>query len=210
MEHINLTTQPVSRETFSKADDILGHHHEKIELYLDRLLWWNKRINLVSRNVPRETIAEHIRHSLLIASLPPFQSASTIVDAGTGGGLPGIPLAISHPDKHFILNDIVSKKCMAMKQMVRKIGLSNVAISDSSIEKVSLKERYLLISKHAFKVNELLEMTRLHPWDTMILYKGLEFSEELQGVSAPLNISTFDLSAEADFYREKALVVIQR
>lgn len=210
MEHHQITHHTVSCETFEETDLLFEKYHQELEKYLDRLLWWNKRINLVSRNVPRETVRQHIQHSLLLSQLDVFQLANIIVDAGTGGGLPGIPLAITHPDKYFILNDIISKKCLAMKQIVQKLKLENIEISDSSIENIEQENPFLLISKHAFKINELYEMTPHLPWENMVFYKGLNFENELENIEEPLKVESYDLSRESDFYKDKALVVVSR
>jgi 16S rRNA (guanine527-N7)-methyltransferase len=210
VEHHTITTKNVSRETFKKNQKIFEKHHGLLDTYLGQLLWWNKRINLVSRNVPRETIMEHIFHSLLICQLEVFQSAETILDAGTGGGLPGLPLAITHPQKQFYLNDIVSKKCLATKQMVRKLGVENIQVVDASIHDVQQNGPFLLISKHAFKINDLYEMTAHLPWDAIVLLKGKEFKEELSGIDNPLLITSYDLSVAGDFYKGKTLIKIER
>nr|WP_286669215.1 RsmG family class I SAM-dependent methyltransferase [Fodinibius salicampi] len=200
----------VSRETFSNTDQLLEKYKPKIETYIDRLFWWNKRINLVSRDVSRETILEHIRHSLLLAQFESFTESQIIVDAGTGGGLPGLPLAITHPEKRFILNDIVSKKCMVLKQIARKLAINNTETIDVTIKNVQVQDPFLLISKHAFKINDLYKMTAHLPWSTMILYKGGNFKSELEGIEEPLDIQSIELSPGGDFYSGKALIIINR
>jgi 16S rRNA (guanine527-N7)-methyltransferase len=210
VEHHQISFHTVSRETFEAVDRLFKKNQDLLEKYLGQLLWWNKRVNLVSRNVPRETVKEHIRHSLLLSQLDVFQSAKQIVDAGTGGGLPGIPLAITHPKKQFVLNDIVSKKCLAMKQMLHGLGLKNTSIFDGSVEDLEQTVPFLLISKHAFKINELYEMTAHLPWQKMVFYKGIDFEDELSGIDKTLKIESYDLSKESEFYEDKALVVISR
>ena len=210
MEHSNISTQAVSRETFSNTDKLIEKFKDDLSAYLDQLFWWNERINLVSRDVSRETVWEHIRHSLLLSQFNTFKSAKIIVDAGTGGGLPGMPLAITHPNKHFVLNDLVTKKCLAMKQMAKKLKLKNLGIVDGSIKDFAHDEEFLLISKHAFKINDLYEMTSSLPWSEMIFYKGSDFKDELTGIPDQLNITTHELSGISEFYQGKAIVVISR
>ena len=210
MEHSNIISETVSRETFRHADQLITKHQQKLDKYLDLLLWWNDRVNLVSRDVSRETIREHIRHSLLISELPIFKSANIVVDAGTGGGLPGIPLAITHPKKHFVLNDLVTKKCLAMKQMAKKLELTNIGIVDGSIEEFSYDDSFLLISKHAFKIDQLYQMTSALPWESMVFYKGSEFDDELNGIHSLFKIRSYDLSGESEFYHGKAIVTVSR
>lgn len=210
MEQHHIIRKNVPRETFGQIDEIIAKNHNELKSYLDKLLWWNKRVNLVSRDVPRETIREHIRHSLLLSQLQSFQENKLFIDAGTGGGLPGLPLAITHPDKHFILNDLVTKKCLAMKQIAGDLDLKNIGIIDGSIEDLHHGEECILISKHAFKINNLLKKTSHLSWKKMILYKGLDFEDELQAVSDSLNITCFDLSNESEFYRGKAIIIIEK
>lgn len=209
MEH-QISKQQVSRETFSLTDELILDNQEALEEYLDQLLWWNDRVNLISRDVSRETIWEHIRHSLLLSQFEAFESAEIVVDAGTGGGLPGIPLAITHPKKHVILNDLVTKKCLAMKQIAKKIGLENIGIIDGSIEELTHDEPFLLISKHAFKINELYKMTASLSWKTIVFYKGSDFEDELDAIPESLLIESYDLSSGSEFYEGKALVFAAR
>lgn len=210
MEHQHISHRTVPRETFSQTDNLIDSFREQLTNYLNQLLWWNERVNLVSRNVSRETVWEHIRHSLLLSQFEVFQTANIIVDAGTGGGLPGIPLAITHPEKHFLLNDLVTKKCLAMKQIVKKLGLQNLGIVDGSIEELTHDEEFLLISKHAFKINELYKMTSSLPWSTMAFFKGSDFKDELEGISEQLEIEVHNLSEQSEFYRGKAVVIVGR
>lgn len=210
MEQHQISRHTVSRETFSKSDALLEKYRSAIEEYLDLLLWWNRRINLVSRDVSRETLMEHVRHSLLLVQFEAFQEAGLIVDAGTGGGLPGIPLAIASPEKQFILNDIVSKKVIALREMVRMLGLDQVVCQDRPVERLSVDDPFLLISKHAFKINQLWRMVNDKPWVSMVFYKGLNFEIELEEIDEPLNLECHDLSNGSEFYKGKALVVINK
>lgn len=209
MEHHNISTHTVSRETYQKALQLYQSHESRLSTYIDRLLWWNERINLVSRNVSRGTIKEHLIHSLLLSQIKAFKSSELIIDAGTGGGLPGLPLAITHPQKEFLLNDIVSKKCLAVKQMIRKLGLNNTQVRDGSIQKVQSNNPFTLISKHAFKINDLYKLISHLPWESIILYKGLDFKAELEGISSPLQINSYNLSNIDSFYEGKAIMVIR-
>lgn len=183
-----------------------------METYLDKLLWWNQKINLVSRDVSRETIWEHIRHSLVVTGLESYQQASLVVDAGTGGGLPGLPLAIVSPEKRFLLNDIVTKKMMAAKQMIRELSLQNVTVLDRSVEDLNIEVPFLLISKHAFKMEDLYKMTKNKPWSHMVFYKGINFEPELEAIEDPLTVSVHDLYHESSqsFYKEKALIEVSK
>ncbi|MEX0608723.1 MAG: RsmG family class I SAM-dependent methyltransferase [Balneolaceae bacterium] len=195
------------------AIQLVKVHRGKLEYYADRLLWWNKKINLISRSVSRETVMKHIEHSLVLSQAEAFHQAKKIIDSGTGGGLPGIPLAIIFQDKEFLLNDIVEKKLMACKNMTRDLNLQNVKTNSSSIKDVGLDADSLLISKHAFKINELFAMIKDKEWNNILLLKGAnEVKTELEGIEEQLRISVFKLEDVSDsgFYKGKAMVEIQR
>jgi len=203
----------VPRETFEATEQIIGVKKERLDLYVDQLFWWNQKINLISRDVSRETIWEHIRHSLLLGQFRVFKQYEFIVDTGSGGGLPGIPLAIAYPRKKMVLNDIVSKKIMAVKQIVRKLSLSNAATSDSPIQDIKLDaDEFFLVSKHAFKINQLYKYTAHLPWSAIALYKSIQIDNELEGLGIPLDITVYNLypNSGQDFYKGKGIIIIRR
>jgi len=207
-----ISVENVSRETFSTVDRIISRNQEAIDDYIRQLLWWNKRINIISRNVPRETIREHIRHSLILTQFSSYKDAKSIVDAGTGGGLPGIPLALANHEKNFILNDINFKKTVALKQIIRKLSLQNASVENCSIADLQIKDPFLLISKHAFQINQLIRMIRPLNWEKILFFKGKNIESELEGIDVPLTVSIFDLFTKEnkEFYGGKAIISIAR
>ncbi|MAO66526.1 MAG: hypothetical protein CL666_16165 [Balneola sp.] len=191
---------------------LLSDYDEKFKEYADQLLWWNDKVNLVSRGVSRETVLNHVEHSLTISFSQLFQGAAQIIDAGSGGGLPGVPLGVAHPEKEILLNDIVSKKIMACKQIAYKMGLKNVSTKIGSIEAVEMTKDALVVSKHAFKINDLMRFLHDKEWKGVVLLKGNnEIEEELEGVDDPLKINVLSLeSFQNSFYDGKALVEITK
>ncbi len=102
------------------------------ELYLD----WNTKINLVSRKDAEYMMEKHILHSLAIAKVIQFKNGTKVLDVGTGGGFPGIPLAIMFPNAKFHLVDSIGKKIMVVKDIAQQLNLSNVTAEQIRAEKV--------------------------------------------------------------------------
>lgn len=205
-----VTYIPISTQSLKGLNSLLDKNHVKLNLYAEQLLWWNNKVNLVSRSVSHETILEHIKHSLLISTLESFQNSPEIIDTGTGGGLPGIPLSICFPEKNFLLNDIVSKKLMVVKQIISKIRLKNTLTNSASIANVDV-EKSLIITKHAFKIFELTTFLEGQDWERIIFLKGeKEVEQELIRINDPLDVvvHTLDKVIESDFYKGKSIVEV--
>lgn len=212
MEH-EIKYSSLSEEEAGSTRELYQSKKALFSEYIDRLMWWNKKINLVSRDVSRETITQHVKHSLMIAGSRLYKDAILITDSGTGGGLPGIPLAIASPEKEILLNDVVSKKVMACKHMASGLLLKNISSSSLSIEEVEMHDPTLVISKHAFKINDLIALLGDKNWNGIILLKGKEeVEQELEGLKEPLKINIIDLYAgfQDEFYRGKAMVEIEK
>jgi 16S rRNA (guanine527-N7)-methyltransferase len=212
VEH-QITHLDLSPGIAENTQQIFSEKRAAFEDYIDRLLWWNKKINLVSRDVSRETILRHVEHSLVISGSGLLKGAEQIIDSGTGGGLPGIPLAIVWPEKRVLLNDVVSKKVMACKHISSGLKLKNIDAVADSVKNIEIKNRAVIVSKHAFKINDLLEMIREKPWKDIVLLKGGdEVRQELPGINEKLMIKIIDLEPGFGhpFYQGKAMVEISK
>ena len=195
------------------SDRLLEKHKTQLEEYANHLLWWNSKVNLISRDVSHETLANHIRHSLLIGSTTFFRQADHIIDTGSGGGLPGIPLAICFPEKTFLINDIVTKKVMAVKNMAQKLALNNVEVFAGSVENAPIKTGDLVITKHAFKVNQLVDYLIEKEWSKIVFLKGAEEGvEEINKtvVSLDATIYKLDHSSLREFYLGKSIIEVAK
>jgi 16S rRNA (guanine527-N7)-methyltransferase len=164
----------VEKEMLANARKLYSKNSELLESYIDHLLEWNSKINLVSRNVSRETVREHVVHSLIPIELGLISDIDEWVDSGTGGGLPGVPLAIVFPEKKFYLNDNVRKKMKAVSDITKSLSLENIEILAKSISLVGLKTGAGIVTKHAFKIDDLLRLTKKKPWKKVVMWKGVE------------------------------------
>lgn len=197
-------------EYLLKSFELFNKNNEQLQEYINLLLWWNQKINLVSRNVSRETLEEHVIHSLIPSGMGILNGTDCIVDAGTGGGLPGIPLSIIYPEKRFILNDIVVKKMMAVKQIARDLNLSNTEVQPGSIEKIDIKSPFLIVTKHAFEIVALHQMVKSKQVNKIVFYKGCSDAvveiNKLEHLNSELY--SFQFGDEYKFYADKCIAVV--
>lgn len=203
----------IDLETLSQARNLYSAHEKEMEEYLDALLEWNEKINLVSRNVSRETVREHVIHSLLPIPLGLLKRHDKWVDSGTGGGLPGVPLAICEKEIEWYLNDNVRKKMKAVGDIVDSIQLSNAEIVAKSISLIDLEKGTGIVTKHAFKIKDLLRLLGDSPWQTILMWKGVEDVEpEVRRAHKDLNVTVyeFDFGKDEPFYEGKGIVKIER
>ena len=182
---------------------------EKLEtLYQD----WNLKINVVSRKDIDELYLRHVLHALGIAKVMRFKPGSSIMDVGTGGGFPGIPLAILHPECQFHLVDSIAKKIKVVDEVVAGTALSNVKTSHSRVEDID--ETYDFIVSRAVAamptfvrwVKGKIKRSQNHELKNGILYlKGGDLSEELESYT---NATIYDLKSyyEEDFFDTKKVV----
>lgn len=178
------------------------------ELYKD----WNLKINVVSRKDIDELYVRHVLHSLGIAKIIEFKSGSKVMDVGTGGGFPGLPLAILFPETQFHLVDSIGKKIKVVNEVAQGLGLQNVKTTHGRVEDV--KDTYdFIVSRAVAQMETFVRWTRgriakkqQHELKNGILYlKGGDLTEELKKYTSA---KIYDLSTyfEEDFYDTKKVV----
>ena len=148
---------------------------------------WNSKINVVSRKDIEQLNTRHILHSLGIAKIMEFNTNADILDVGTGGGLPGIPLAILYPNVNFHLIDVIGKKIKVVQSIVDEIGLKNVTAQQIKAQDVTKKYDFI-VSRAVCKMADLHLWTKnktkkdhLHDLQNGILcLKGGDLTEELE------------------------------
>lgn len=180
------------------------------ELYKE----WNAQINVISRKDIDELYLRHVLHSLGIAKVQPFLPKANILDIGTGGGFPGIPLAILFPETNFYLVDSIGKKIKVVNEVVTALGLKNVRAEHMRAENVK-GEFDFIVSRAVTKMDDFVKWTRkkiakkkLHELKNGILYlKGGDLSVELENFP---NATLYDLTTyfEEDFFETKKVVHI--
>lgn len=149
---------------------------------------WNAKINVISRKDIQELYVKHVLHSLGIAKVMPFQPGASILDVGTGGGFPGIPLAILFPDTQFYLIDVIAKKIKVVQEVVQGLGLKNVRAEQKRAELVDEKFDFI-VSRAVTNMTDFVSWIRYkthkenqHAFENGVLYlKGGDLTEELSG-----------------------------
>jgi len=129
---------------------------------------WNNQINVISRKDIDQLYPKHVLHSLSIAAIADFKSGSRIIDIGTGGGFPGIPLAIFYPDVEFVLCDSINKKLNVVREISKAIGLANVSVEWKRAEEIKQKNSFDFAISRA-----VAPLGKLWRWSSPLIRKGV-------------------------------------
>ncbi|WP_347050548.1 16S rRNA (guanine(527)-N(7))-methyltransferase RsmG [Flavobacterium olei] len=194
---------------FPNLTDLQIEQFQKLDyLYHD----WNEKINVISRKDIDSLYTKHILHSLGIAKIMKFEPGATVLDVGTGGGFPGIPLAILFPETRFYLIDVIAKKIKVVQGVVDALELKNVKAEQKRAELV--KGDFDFIVSRAVTnmpdfvswINDKIKKQHKHTLKNGILYlKGGDLSEELKDFP---KATLYDLSEifEDEFFETKKVV----
>ncbi len=176
---------------------------------------WNEKINVISRKDTDSLYEKHILHSLGIAKVMPFADGTKVLDIGTGGGFPGIPLAILFPNVQFTLVDSIGKKIIVVKGVAESLGLQNVTAHHMRAEQ--LKEKFhFVVSRAVTQMPVFLtwlkgkfEKDQFNPKHNGVLYlKGGDLAEELAGLKCEIfNLKNY---FEGEFFDTKKVVYLSK
>ncbi len=181
------------------------------QLYSD----WNDKINVVSRKDIENLYINHVLHSLGIATVIQFRKGAHILDVGTGGGFPGIPLAILFPEARFHLIDSIGKKITVVNGVANSLGLTNVKGEQIRAEQVK-GEYDFIVSRAVTRIREFhswikgkVKKTSVHSVSNGILYlKGGDLAEELNELRKPYRLYDLSESFKEEFFETKKVVHI--
>lgn len=177
---------------------------------------WNLQINVVSRKDIDELYLRHVLHSLGIAKLIDFLPNAEVLDVGTGGGFPGIPLAILFPETKFTLVDSIGKKIKVVNEVVAGLGLKNVTTYHQRVEELNYKYDFI-VSRAVARMDAFTRWTHgkvkknsKHSLKNGIIYlKGGDLTEELADFPKAKIYSLSDFFKE-DFFETKKIVYLPR
>lgn len=195
----NLTEKQI--EQFTKLESLYGE--------------WNEKINVISRKDMDSLYEKHILHSLGIAKIMDFAPGTKVLDIGTGGGFPGIPLAILYPETKFTLIDSIGKKITVVNAVAEGIGLENLTGIHGRAEKVKEKFHFV-VSRAVTQMPEFLrwlrgkfEKEQFNPKHNGVLYlKGGDLAEELAGLRCELfNLKNY---FDEEFFDTKKVVYLSK
>lgn len=189
----------------------LAQFSQLFELYS----FWNAQINVISRKDIEELYERHVLHSLGIAKICTFKAGESVLDVGTGGGFPGIPLAILFPGTQFYLVDSIGKKIKVVKEVAAALGLTNLRADHLRAEQVKEKFNFV-VSRAVTRLGEFypwiqgkFKKESLNAIPNGILYlKGGDLAEEIK--ESKLKAELYPLSAyfEEDFFETKYVVYV--
>lgn len=174
---------------------------------------WNSQINVISRKDIDELYLKHILHSLGIAKVIQFKDKTKILDVGTGGGFPGIPLAILFPNVDFVLVDSIGKKIKVVQGIINKIGLTNVKSYNKRAEEingqfdfvvtraVAQMNKFIPLIKGKMKVDSFNELK-----NGILFLKGGDLTQEIAESKKTVSIYPLSTYFEEEFFETKVVL----
>ncbi len=186
---------------------------QRFDMLWDLYQYWNARINVVSRKDIDELYLRHVLHSLSVARFFTFEKGISVLDVGTGGGFPGIPLSILFEDASFMLVDSIGKKIKVVNEVISALELDNAAAGQMRAEQVEGSFNFV-VSRAVTDLSTFLKWIRkkIVPGgkNGIVYLKGGDLSEELKTISWPYKIYNLNEHFDEPFFDTKKLVHIRK
>lgn len=200
-------------ETIKKYFNLSPRQSDQFDRAMELWREWNEKINVISRRDIDNIEVHHVLHSLAIAKFLRFAPGSRILDLGTGGGFPGIPLAILMPDVDFHLLDRIGKKIRVTREVAEGIGLTNVTFQHGDMGECKQKFDFA-VSRAVMPQGDLLRLIRRNIASEqrnampngLIALKGGELAGELSGIEERSLVEEISTRFDEDFFRTKKIV----
>jgi 16S rRNA (guanine527-N7)-methyltransferase len=181
---------------------------------------WNEKINVISRKDIDSLYEKHILHSLAIAAAFEFPGESQVADLGTGGGFPGIPLAIFFPQVRFHLVDSIGKKLKVVEAVAAEAGLTNITVQHARLEEIRNRKFDYVVSRAVAPLKDLWRWSKPvlktkpllpeAPQPGLICLKGGDLAEEIQESGTRPRLMPLTAIFQEEFFKEKYLVYVQK
>lgn len=196
--------------------DLTEKQIEQFSKLLEVYTFWNNQINVISRKDTDNFYERHVLHSLGIAKIMQFKDGADIMDIGTGGGFPGIPLAILYPNCNFTLVDSIGKKIKVVNEVAAAIGLTNVVGIHERAENID-KQFDFIVSRAVTAmpdfikwINGKFKKKSVHDLKNGILYlKGGDLKEEMKGVNRYFYMHNLPDHFSEEFFETKKVVYVR-
>lgn len=185
--------------------------YEQLDQLTDIYEEWNAKINVISRKDMIHFRERHVLHSLGIHNFSNFEKGSSILDIGTGGGFPGVPLAIANPECNFTLLDSIGKKLKVIEEVKHQLNLKNIATIHSRVEDHDGPYNYM-ISRAVTNMPNFLKLTRHlskkenKNFKGLFYLKGGDFNDELNKVNMKFKIYDLNESFDSSFFETKKVI----
>ncbi|CAG5007895.1 Ribosomal RNA small subunit methyltransferase G [Dyadobacter sp. CECT 9275] len=195
--------------------DLTDVQKDRIRQMEELYQYWNARVNVISRQDIETLYERHVLHSLGIAKVQEFKPGTSILDVGTGGGFPGIPLAVMFPEAQFHLVDSIGKKIRVVQEIAKELGLGNVKAEQVRAEK--LDDRYEFVVSRAVTrlspftgwVRNKISRNSFHALRNGILYlKGGDLTEEIAELGMRTKVYELSDYFEEEFFETKKVVYV--
>ncbi len=201
---------------FNYFPNLTSKQRDQFSALYDLYKFWNDQINVISRKDFETFYERHVLHSLAIAKVIQFTPGSDILDVGTGGGFPGLPLAILFPEVNFLLVDSIGKKIKVVNEVKNSIGLTNLKAEHKRAEEVNGKFDFV-VSRAVTQMQDFLpwverkfKTKQQNGYPNGVFYlKGGDLKEELSGIKNYMEVINLSDFFKEEFFETKKLVYVQ-